>query len=124
METKPLLYGLIGFFIGGFTVALAATTFDKPQEQSRNESMTSMASSLQGKMGDDFDRAFIEGMIVHHEDAIEMARLSNENAKHDEIQRLSEAIIVTQQKEIDQMNQWQVDWGYGARSSNEESMTH
>lgn len=30
METKPLLYGLIGFFIGGLLVSIAATTFDKP----------------------------------------------------------------------------------------------
>lgn len=30
METKPLLYGLIGFFIGGLLVSVAANTFDKP----------------------------------------------------------------------------------------------
>lgn len=30
METKPLLYGLIGFFIGGLLVSVAATTFEKP----------------------------------------------------------------------------------------------
>lgn len=29
MQTKPLLYGLIGFFIGGLVVAVAATTFEK-----------------------------------------------------------------------------------------------
>ena len=33
MQTKPLLYGLIGFFIGGFIVAVAATTFDKPKKK-------------------------------------------------------------------------------------------
>jgi hypothetical protein len=32
METKPLLYGLIGFFIGGLIVSIAATTFDKPSD--------------------------------------------------------------------------------------------
>jgi len=31
METKPLLYGLIGFFLGGLLVSIAATTFDKPE---------------------------------------------------------------------------------------------
>lgn len=30
METKPLLYGLIGFFMGGFLVSIAANTFDQP----------------------------------------------------------------------------------------------
>jgi hypothetical protein len=32
METKPLLYGLIGFFIGGLLVSIAAITFDKPSD--------------------------------------------------------------------------------------------
>lgn len=32
MDTKPLLYGLIGFFIGGLLVSIAATTFDKPKD--------------------------------------------------------------------------------------------
>lgn len=33
METKPLLYGLIGFFMGGLLVSIAATTFDKPKAE-------------------------------------------------------------------------------------------
>lgn len=31
METKPLLYGLIGFFLGGLLVSVAATTFDSQE---------------------------------------------------------------------------------------------
>lgn len=31
METKPLLYGLVGFILGGLLVSIAATTFDKPK---------------------------------------------------------------------------------------------
>lgn len=33
METKPLLYGLIGFFLGGLLVSIAANTFDKAELQ-------------------------------------------------------------------------------------------
>jgi len=33
METKPLLYGLIGFFIGGLLVAIAANTFNNAELQ-------------------------------------------------------------------------------------------
>lgn len=36
METKPLLYGLIGFFIGGLLVSVAATTFEKPEATQLN----------------------------------------------------------------------------------------
>lgn len=119
MQTKPLLYGLAGFFIGGFIVAVAATTFDKP---SSNDEMTTtlgtpatmdmMADVLKDKTDEEFDKAFISGMIVHHEGAVEMARMAASQAKHDQIKELSKDIIVAQEAEITQMKQWQTDWGY------------
>lgn len=126
MQTKPLLYGLIGFFIGGFIVSVAATTFDKQDEQngsntssaSMSASMEMSADNLKDKTGDDFDAAFISEMIAHHEGAVEMAKLSAVNAKHDEIKQLSNDIIDAQEKEISQMKQWQNDWGYAAGSVN------
>ncbi|MGH7218687.1 MAG: hypothetical protein ACREGE_04570 [Candidatus Microsaccharimonas sp.] len=33
MDTKELLYGLIGFFLGGLLVAIAATTFNNDELQ-------------------------------------------------------------------------------------------
>lgn len=121
METKPLLYGIIGFFVGGLLVSVAATTFDKPSEKANtNTSMSASvqmpADSLKGKTGDDFDAAFISEMIAHHQGAIEMAKLSAANAKHDEIKQLSNDIISAQEKEISQMKQWQKDWGYSANA--------
>ena len=113
MQTKPLLYGLVGFFIGVFIVSVAATTFDKPSEQT-GPGMHMSADSLKQKTGDDFDAAFIKEMIVHHEGAVEMAELSATNAKHDEIKQLSTEIIAAQEKEITMMRQWQKDWGYAA----------
>lgn len=120
MQTKPLLYGLIGFFLGGLLVAVAATTFNKPEEKKTettnssmsNMSMDSMIADLQDKTGDEYDKAFISNMIVHHEGAVAMAKLSAANAKHDEIKNLSKAIISAQEKEIAEMKQWQKDWGY------------
>lgn len=31
-DSKPLLFGIIGFILGGLLVSIAATTFDKPGE--------------------------------------------------------------------------------------------
>lgn len=120
METKPLLYGLIGFFLGGLLVSIAATTFDKQEVEDKNiihtsmgsMSMDEMASDLQGKTGDDYDKAFIEMMIAHHQGAIDMAKLSDTRAKHEEIKQLSNDIIKAQEKEIAEMKQWQQDWNY------------
>ena len=133
MQTKPLLYGLVGFFIGGFIVSVAATTFDKPKNnQATNNtsssmnsmSMDDMTADLRKKTGDEYDKAFIASMIVHHEGAVEMAKLSMANAKHDEIKKLSEAIITAQEKEIAEMKQWQRDWGYEANSADHSNMGH
>ncbi len=118
MQTKPLLYGLIGFFIGGFVVSVAATTFDKPSQQTAaSMSMSDMVTNLKKKTGDNFDKEFITGMIAHHEGAVAMAKLSATNAKHDEIKQLSHDIVVAQEKEIVQMKQWRTDWGYSSDSS-------
>jgi uncharacterized protein (DUF305 family) len=117
METKSLLYGITGFILGGLLVSIAATTFNKPQENkvasyATNMTMADMTSDLNGKTGDNYDKAFIAEMIEHHEGAVEMAKLSMNNAKHEEIKKLSGDIIIAQEKEISTMKQWQIDWGY------------
>lgn len=75
-------------------------------------SMTDMMFSIEGKSGDEFDRNFMESMIVHHEGAIEMARLALTSSKHQEIKTLAGEIIKAQTKEIGQMKLWQTTWGY------------
>lgn len=132
MQTKPLLYGLIGFFLGGLLVAIAATTFNKPVQDntmSTNTSMSSMSmddmtTELKDKTGDEFDKSFIESMIAHHEGAVDMAELSANNAKHDEIKTLSNDIITAQEKEIATMKQWQMDWGYSSTPMDHSPMGH
>ncbi len=74
-------------------------------------SMRDMGAMLEGKSGDALDRAFLEGMIPHHQGAIDMAKYLV-NAKHPELQKMWQDIIIAQQKEINQMKQWLTDWGY------------
>lgn len=116
METKSLLIGIISFMAGGLLVSVAATTFEKdrqtPTNSSMSASMEASAASLEDKKGDDFDKAFIAEMTAHHQGAIAMAKLAESNAKHDEIKQLSKDIVTAQEKEISQMKQWKMDWGY------------
>lgn len=131
MQTKPLLYGLIGFFLGGLLVSIAATTFNKPVQEDTSKtnismssmSMDDMTAELKDKSGDEFDKAFIANMIVHHEGAVEMAKLSAKNAEHEEIKNLSKDIITAQENEIAEMKQWQMDWGYSSTTEHG-SMSH
>ena len=129
MQTKPLLYGLIGFFLGGLVVSVVATTLEKPNHSANSPSMSSMSmdemtEDLKEKIGDEYDKAFIASMIAHHEGAVEMAKLSAKNAKHSEVKQLSTDIISAQEKEIRQMKQWQMDWGYSRDSSNSSHTSH
>ena len=74
-------------------------------------SMADMGKMLEGKTGDALDRAFLEGMIPHHQAAVDMAKYLT-NSKHPELVKLAKDIITTQTKEIEQMKAWQVAWGY------------
>ena len=118
METKSLLFGLIGFFLGGLLVSVAATTLNKPVGYVSDMPMAQMADTLKDRQGDEYDKAFVAAMIEHHRGAIEMAKLSARNAKHDQIKVLSRDIIAAQETEIKNMKRWQVEWGYGIDDMN------
>jgi len=75
-------------------------------------SMSEMADQLETKSGVEFDKAFIEMMIDHHQGAIDMAVLIPSRTKHNELIQLGEAIVNAQTEEIGNMRQWQKDWGY------------
>jgi uncharacterized protein (DUF305 family) len=123
METKSLLIGLGGFILGGLVVSIAATSLPKPATPT-SMTMTEMSDSLKGKTGDDFDKAFITGMIEHHQGAIDMANLAKANAGHDEIKKMADDIVAAQSKEINMMRTWQKDWGYQAAVQNHNGTGH
>ena len=74
--------------------------------------MGGMVNSLKGLQGEEFDKAFIEQMIPHHEGAIDMAKLAQQYALHQEVKNLADDIISAQTAEINMMKSWQNSWGY------------
>lgn len=77
-----------------------------------HDEMQGMMVGLSGKSGDELDKAFLSGMIVHHEGAVEMAKAVLASGKHTELKQMAEAIISAQTTEIGQMKQWEKTW-YG-----------
>jgi uncharacterized protein (DUF305 family) len=71
-----------------------------------------MNQSLDQLTGDDFDKAFLSQMTMHHAMAVMMARPVVANATHQEAKDLAQTIITDQAKEIAQMRGWAKDW-YG-----------
>ena len=58
-----------------------------------------------------FDRAFIDAMVPHHEAAIEAARQAKAaGLAVPQLVEIADAIIATQQSEIDQMRAWREEW--------------
>ena len=60
----------------------------------------------------DFDRAFIEQMIPHHQMGVMMASMAQSNSQHPELRQLQQAMVRVQSDEIQQMTQWYRSW-YG-----------
>jgi uncharacterized protein (DUF305 family) len=58
----------------------------------------------------DFDKAFIEEMIPHHQMAVMMASMLKAGSQRPEMQKLADDIILAQTAEIDQMRQWYQVW--------------
>lgn len=72
--------------------------------------MDSMMSGLQDKNGNEFDKAFLSEMIMHHEGAVEMAKAVLKTSKRPELIKLANDIISAQTKEIEMMKDWQKNW--------------
>lgn len=132
MNKNTILALAIGLIVGvGGTLGVNAITKDndigsvtKTEQQSlvtnhSTMSMSDMNKELENLSGDDYDKAFIEMMVAHHEGAVDMAMLSKTRAKHDEIKKLSLDIITAQKKEITAMKQWQSDWNYKTDDANQ-----
>lgn len=81
-----------------------------PDGSVMSNTMADMTAGLDGKTGDDFDRAFIEEMIVHHEGAVAMAEQALLSAKHAEIKTMAQEIVSAQTREIDTMRSWLRSW--------------
>jgi uncharacterized protein (DUF305 family) len=74
--------------------------------------MDDMMANLKGKTGDEFDKAFITEMVMHHEGAVVMAKAVLTSSDRPELKKLANDIIVAQNREITQMKAWYKSW-YG-----------
>lgn len=80
------------------------------QGMTMGQMMESMSANLKNKKDTEFDAAFLEEMIPHHQGAIEMAQMVLAQSKRPELIKLANDIITAQQKEINMMREWQRAW--------------
>jgi uncharacterized protein (DUF305 family) len=70
----------------------------------------SAVSSSPGAADAPLELQFLDTMIVHHEGAIAMARLSETRAERPEVKKISVGVIAEQDREIAQMKRWREEW--------------
>ncbi len=127
MKKESILYGAIGLLVGVLLTVFVATISVNTNNQAMmrmmgmntnsamndsSMSMDDMTSELKNKSGEEFDKAFLAQMIIHHQGAIDMANLVLQKSTKPELRNLANEIIAAQTKEINQMKTWQQQWGY------------
>jgi hypothetical protein len=74
---------------------------EETQFLSENQTaMSEMMKDMAVKPTGDIDRDFVEMMVPHHQGAIDMARAELKYGHNEQLRRLAQEIIVTQQQEI------------------------
>ncbi|MER5507703.1 DUF305 domain-containing protein [Streptomyces sp. NPDC002766] len=81
--------------------------------QSGSRPGSASASASSGAAHNDQDMAFAQGMIPHHQQALEMARLAAGRASSPQVKDLAARIEKAQDPEIRTMNGWLKGWGMG-----------
>jgi hypothetical protein len=92
---------------GTVPIQYAADRQDYPEEQpflsENTAAMDRMMSDMTIKPTGDVDRDFVAMMVPHHQGAIDMAKAELKYGHNEQLRRLAQEIVVTQQQEIPAM---------------------
>jgi len=107
---------------GSGASATAAVSMSSPMETPSGDASSTMAMDMGNDMdmdhdmdgtpgtSTDMDLMFLDGMVPHHQSAIEMAEIALEEGEQEEIRTLAQEIITSQESEIEQMTAWRNEW--------------
>jgi len=80
--------------------ALAQTIDEGPFLAENDAAMAKMMAAMDIKPSGDVDADFVAMMVPHHQGAIDMAQAQLRYGRNEQLRRLAQEIIVTQQQEI------------------------
>ena len=115
-KNNVLVIGLLTLILGlviGYFVGTSRPTYQQipiSTSSGMHGAMGGMMAGLEGKTGDALDLEFLDGMIIHHEGAVEMAQALLKGTKRPELIKLGNDIITAQTGEIQMMRQWRKTW--------------
>lgn len=79
---------------------------DSPSSKAFQEANARMHKDMAVPLTGNADVDFVQGMIPHHQGAIDMAKIVLEHGKDPEIRKLAEEVIAAQEGEIAMMKAW------------------
>jgi uncharacterized protein (DUF305 family) len=79
---------------------------DSPSSKAFSEANAKMHKDMAVPLTGNADVDFVQGMIPHHQGAIDMAKIVLEHGKDPEIRKLAEEVIAAQEGEIAMMKAW------------------
>lgn len=84
----------------------SGTTSAEPLEQLRNATEGTMDQLWQENLNGDADHDFAHIMILHHQDAIEMAEVEMQHGQNPEVKAIAEKIIENNRQQIQVLDTW------------------
>ena len=120
LARRTMIAAMAGFLITGAAVAHDDTKSAKGQGSAPGHSQASgagadelhrammggMEQMRQMKSTGDLDKDFAMMMRMHHQQAVEMAKIEARNGKSAELKAMANKMIADQQKEITQLDTW------------------
>ncbi|MEA5581377.1 DUF305 domain-containing protein [Nodularia harveyana UHCC-0300] len=104
---------------GGFLTACSTTVSENPTPDT-TATETSDSQPMQhggvdhsmdlGPADASYDLRFIDGMVIHHQGAVDMAEEVLEKSQRPELKQLATEMITAQNQEIAQMQEWRAAW--------------
>jgi uncharacterized protein (DUF305 family) len=109
---KRFVLGLVAIVaLAGLLVACGDDEDMGGMDHGGDDPSETTEAAAEGANFNEADVTFAQGMIPHHEQAVEMADLADGRAESPEVTDLAERIKAAQDPEIEQMRGWLEDWG-------------
>jgi Domain of unknown function (DUF305) len=96
---RPVRAALVAIALIGGATSLAASVETLFLAES-NAAMARMMAAMNVKPSGDVDAEFVALMVPHHQGAIDMAQAQLRYGRNEQLRRIAQEIIVTQQQEI------------------------
>lgn len=95
-----LCAGVLAVLFAALSASAAAQDAGAAFKAENVAAMDRMMAGMEVRSSGDIDRDFAEMMIAHHQGAIDMAQAELRHGRNEQLRRIAQEIIVSQQQEI------------------------